>query len=255
MTDSSGTAELTPRLHLPDDAENPQGVEVQHAPGSANSASTQLENVANQSAEEPDANLLYRSLSDWLDALQGPDPTVFKSGALFGPEQFAHLFRILIPSVAIVGAEFGVAKLMNLRITQDEAMIYFKIIACFGYVSFLFSFYSRLFGVKLNMRQSFFCFAMVVTPWFPMIGALRLVADEISGILYILSLLGMLTYMLWAVSCSVRLVSGRSQLRVFACIVIGVGLVAACNVLSELPSVKQIMDKRLHSAASADAKQ
>lgn len=100
-----------------------------------------------------------------------------------------------------------------------------KSVAVLGLVAVLYTFYSRLFGIKINFTQVFFAFSFAILPWAPIVAALIVVGQfPVLFLVFELGWWALFLHVFWLIARSIAIITGVRRLRV--ALSLGAGLAA-----------------------------
>jgi hypothetical protein len=175
------------------------------APPSASAAGNKGSLVARQ---------VSMALDEWIAGVSAPQDPPFCRGAAFPDPEWSHFFRIFSISTALAGTvvagRFALPQLIGSVVPDAHSL---KALVVFAFFAMFYSIYSRMFGIAITFRQSFFCFALVITPWFPFYILLKALGANL-GVVWLFLMLGLWTYVFVLVSRAIQIVSGARPVRV-----------------------------------------
>lgn len=179
------------------------------------------------------------ALNDWVAGMSGPQDPPFHLRANFPDSEWGRFFRIFAVSTALAGtvaiARNIAPNLLAPVLPDGRSLGVLTIFTCFGVI---YSLYSRLFGITITIRQSLFCFALIVTPWFPLYVLLKATGSNL-GIVWFLLMPGLAVYVFFLTARAIHIVSGAHMVRVTLSLLLAVVLAviaAITRVITSLPS-------------------
>jgi hypothetical protein len=172
------------------------------------------------------------ALNDWLAGLAGPQPPTFVRDATFPDEEWARFFRIFAVSTVLVGAITAAVKFAPQLLQQvapdNRSLGALTIFAC---CAVFYSLYARALGIIISIRQSLFCFALTLTPWYPLYMLIQANGGNLGIMWFVLEgYLALHVFIL--VARAVKIVSGAPYVRVITSLLVAI-LFAS---LAELPN-------------------
>jgi len=208
----------------------------------ASAADVAPKNGGKNEADKP--SVISKSFDEWLDSLSSSGTDVFRPQTTFQNDEISRLLRVLSFSAALTAATVAIG---SLKATTASSLLSdansllsnstcLKIAVEFVYVGLFYRVYSRLFKIRLSLRQSFFCFALVLIPWIPVISALKVVGDQTNALAFEACTYGIFLYLPWAVSRAIALVAEVSKLRALASVLFGAFFVVVSLSLPTLIS-------------------
>jgi hypothetical protein len=167
------------------------------------------------------------ALSEWIAALGTPQNPPFSPGATFPDSEWGRVVRVFTVSTALAGvitiAGNAVPNLVASVIPDHKVLSALTLFACFGAV---YSVYSWMFGVHINTRQVFFCFSLVITPWFPVYALIKATGGNL-GVVWFVLLWGLSLHIFFLIARAISIVAKAGMFRVFLSLLAGALLAVA----------------------------
>jgi hypothetical protein len=172
------------------------------------------------------ARQVSMALNEWIAGVSPPQDPPFCRGAAFPDAEWSHFFRIFSVSTALAGTvvagTFALPQLIGSVVPNAHSM---KALVVFAFFAMFYSIYSRMFGIAITFRQSFFCFALVITPWFPFYILLKALGANL-GVVWLLLMPGLWTYVFILVTRAIQIVSGARTVQVVLSLLLALVLAA-----------------------------
>jgi hypothetical protein len=181
-------------------------------------------------AQSPPAVPKWFDLSLWLDLLQGPKCPPFGPNTAFDGEE-KRFWGVLFISAVLTGfsvvldpahlaENFSLTPAARYCIAGTAA---FAILYCLGF--------SRLFGIKITIKQAFFVFGFLTIPWIPVFSFVVFFGNHFTKLSPIFVVMAYLfpIYVVWSLARGISIVSGRTTIRAIMslCLLVGCGVAAA----------------------------
>lgn len=201
--------------------------------------------------EKPDAafSQVIAALNVWVTGLSGISDPPFHRDAAFPDSEWTHFFRLLAVSTALAGASAlaqNIAPTVFQPSMDGRSLAVLTVFACFGVI---YNIYSRFFGIRITVRQSIFCFALVGTPWFPFFILLKTAGPNL-GVDWFILLAGLCLYVFVLLVRAIRIVTGAGSVRIVFSLLLGVALAGlAIWPVPGLPSPQQTPAAPVNSQA------
>jgi hypothetical protein len=174
-------------------------------------------------------------LVQWVDLLQGPNAPIFVPGTSF-TDQGKSFWSVFFTSGVLAGISilldtnnnarsFTLSPVARLCITGIAA---FSALYCLGV--------SRLFGIRISIRQGFFTIGFLIVPWIPIFSFVLFLGRHFAplAVIFVLMCYVFSIYIVWSVAKGISVVSGASRLRAFLSLCILVVVIATLGVHSLL---------------------
>jgi hypothetical protein len=188
------------------------------------------EGVPQPAAKDPDETgagyaQIIAALNAWISGLSGVRDPPFHAGAKFPDSEWTNFFRLLAVSTALAGAS-AIARNFApdvFKPSLDGKSFYvITVFTCFGVIYSILSFF---FGIRISVRQSLFCFALVCTPWFPFFILLK-TAGPALGLDWFILLGGLSLYVFILLVRAIHTVSTAAHWRIVLSLLLGLALAA-----------------------------
>lgn len=194
--------------------------------------------VAIAADAQPSSNSqIFMALNDWLAGLGGPQAPTFVHAAAFPDEEWARFFRMFTVSTVLIGAITAAVKFapqLFQQVGPDNRSL--GVLTVFVCCAVFYSLYARIFGITISIRQSLFCFALTLTPWYPLYVLIQANGGNL-GILWFVLQGYVALHVFILVVRAVRIVSGASPLRVVASLFAAIILAS----LAEIPNLYHLL--------------
>jgi hypothetical protein len=179
---------------------------------------------------------LSKALNEWLAGLAVPQNPPFRLGADFPDSEWWHLLRVLSVSTAIAGFAVGVGDHLqghSISFVPDSKAV--QVLGVFGCFGAIYHYYSKLFGIKVNIKQSLFCFALVTVPWFPFYAFIK-AAGASLGPFWFPAMVGLWLVVIFFISRSLQIVSGASLIKTTLSLLVLAVVLVFVSITGQTPS-------------------